>query len=84
MEAVREHPDEPGARLLVERREALGVDREVDLERRSLMSLPVLIERPEGSRFSQELLDLHRLLVDPHATEPRRLVTQTRQEHRFE
>jgi hypothetical protein len=50
VEAVSEHSDESGARLLVER-EALGVNREVDLERRSLMSLPVLIQRPQGSRF---------------------------------
>ena len=70
VEAVREHPDEPGARRLVECREALGVNREVDLERRPLMPLPVLVQRPEGSRVSHELLDLHRLSVDLHATEP--------------
>jgi hypothetical protein len=33
-----------------------------------LMPLPVLVERPEGSWVCRELLDLHRLLVDPHAT----------------
>src|SRR5262249_9222179 len=67
VEAVREHPDESGARLRVERREAIGVDREVDLERRPLMPLPVLVQRAEWSWACHELLDLHRLLVDPHA-----------------
>src|SRR5438046_1990676 len=68
VEAVREHPHEPRARLLLERREAVGVNREVDLEWRPLMPLPVLVERPEGSGVSHELLDLHCLLVNPHAT----------------
>jgi hypothetical protein len=32
------------------------------------MPLPVLIQRAEGSWVCHELLDLHRLLVDPHPT----------------
>jgi hypothetical protein len=32
------------------------------------MSLPVLVERPEGSWVSHELLDLRCLFVDAHAT----------------
>jgi hypothetical protein len=41
-----------------------------------LMSLPVLVQRAEGSWVCHELLDLHRLLVDPHAN---RNLKQTRQ-----
>ena len=68
METVREHPDKPRARRLVERRKARGIDREIDLERRPLMPLPVLVERPERSRVSHEPLDLNRFPVTPHRT----------------
>ena len=68
MESVREHPDEPRARRLVERRETRGIDREVDRERRPLMPLPVLVERPERSRPFRQLLDLHFPTVNAHAS----------------
>ena len=68
VETVREHPDKPRARRLVKRRETLRVDREIDLERRPLMPLPVLVERPERSRVSHEALDLRRFPVTPHPT----------------
>jgi hypothetical protein len=47
---------------------SLAPSRRASSSASSEVPLPVLVKRPEGSRVSHELLDLHRLLVDPHAT----------------
>jgi len=58
VEAVREDPDEPLSRLLVERCKRRCVRRVVDLERRPLVPFPVLVERTKRPCALFEILIL--------------------------
>jgi hypothetical protein len=62
LEAVREDPDKGVLLCCIQVRERRSIDREVDIERRPLMALPMLVERGERARPLGQSLSL--CLVD--------------------